>query len=97
MRVSVTGLLRARLFSPKGFLIRAAVLFLLFLALHAFGLRDSTSIVCGTAPAAGGAAALFFATAYIVTYICATVAAPAMAIAAAIFAAILWVSRRSAR
>jgi hypothetical protein len=41
----------SRLFSPKGFLIRAAILALAFAVFHALGLRENTSIICGTWPA----------------------------------------------
>ncbi len=86
---------RARLFSPKGFLLRAAVLLGLFLALHAFGLRASTSIICGTTPPGGaGFANRFGAMAYVVLWLAAVVVVPVLAIGAAVFAAILAIDRR---
>ncbi len=85
----------ARLFSPAGFAQRAAVLAALYLAVHALGFRESTSIICGTAPASGrfDFASVFPAMAYIVLYVLAVLAVPVLLIASAIFAAALAVFR----
>jgi len=63
-------LFRSRLFSPGGLLLRAAVLSLCFLLVHLLGLREYTSIVCGTSPTADQADtwAIFLGTSYIVLY-----------------------------
>ncbi|MBI4026418.1 MAG: hypothetical protein HY360_15645 [Verrucomicrobia bacterium] len=48
------GWWRAPVCSPKGFLLRAAALLLLFLIAHIAGWREHTSVLCGTATSAAG-------------------------------------------
>jgi hypothetical protein len=43
-------LIHGRVFSPQGLLLRAAVILFAFLVLHAFGLRDYTTLLSGASP-----------------------------------------------
>ena len=90
MKDRLSWLLRARLFSPGGFLLRAAVLTALFLAAHLAGLREYTSIICGTSPTGRQAdvAAVTLGAAYGVLYFLFVLAVPALVIGAAIFLAL---------
>jgi hypothetical protein len=58
-----------------------------FAAAHALGLRDSVSVVSGTAPAGGGELAVASGVAYVVAWLAAVVVAPILGIGAAILAA----------
>ena len=79
-------LLKAPIFSPKGFAIRAGVLILLFLALHLAGYRDYTCIVCGTSPTGdlGDGFSAGMGVAYILLYFGAWLGAPILVTASAI-------------
>lgn len=76
------------LLTPRGWLVRAAVLVLLFAALHLAGLRPRTSVLCATLQDEGAMQAwnAFLAMAYIITYLLAVVLAPVLALAAALLA-----------
>jgi len=89
-------LLRARLFSPGGFLLRAAVIAAVFLAAHAAGLRGNASIICGTSPTGRPADlwAVFLGVAYIVLWFLFVVLAPALVIGAGAFLAAVLLGRR---
>jgi len=75
--------------SPGGFLVRAAVLAILYLAVHALGFRQYTSILCGTIPP-GGAAIL--GVVYIVLYFAFVLIVPTLVLGSGI----LWALQRFA-
>ena len=77
---------RAPIFSPKGFLVRAALIAAAFLALRAAGLREYTSILCGSSPTASSANMFpnIFAVAYLLFYFAFVIGVPILLIAAAI-------------
>ena len=80
------NLYRAPIFSPKGFLVRAAVIGVIYLALHAAGFREYTSIVCGSSPT-GNPADTFsnvLGVAYLVFYFACVIGVPMLLIAAGI-------------
>ena len=81
------GLWRAPVFSPRGFLVRALLVVLAFLIVHALGLRECASVVCGShATLAGSAdAAVAAAVLYILLYLAFVFAAPILLIAAGVF------------
>ena len=71
-------------FSPKGLLVRAGFLFVLFVICHLAGFREYTSVLCGT-PAAPGATAhllAFLGLIYVLMYLFLTVVVPVLIIAA---------------
>ncbi|HOT29931.1 MAG TPA: hypothetical protein PLU72_17275 [Candidatus Ozemobacteraceae bacterium] len=76
----------APFFSPRGFLDRALMLFLLFAICHLAGLREYTCIISGTSPTGDPAdtAASMLGIAYFATYSLALLAAPVFVIAAAL-------------
>lgn len=76
----------APFFSPRGFLERALMLFLLFAVCHLAGLREYTCIISGTSPTGDPAdtAASMLGIAYFATYSLALLVAPVFAIAAAL-------------
>lgn len=78
------------LLTPRGLLARAAVLALLFAALHFAGFRSYTSILCATMQDEGATQKwnAFCAMAYIITYLLAVVLAPILSIAAVLLS--LW-------
>ena len=84
-------LVRARLFSPGGFLLRAAVISALFLAAHATGLRAFTSIISGTLPTGKPAdtGTILLGVAYIVLWFLFVVAVPVFIIGSGIFFALV--------
>ena len=79
------GLLWFQLFSPKGFLICAATLGILFLACHAAGLREYTSILCGQSRAEDQWAP-FLGMGYVLFYLAFVLLVPVLVLAAAILA-----------
>ena len=78
------------LFTPRGLLVRALMLSVLFAVLHLAGLRNQTSVLCATMQLDEGRqlAGALMAAAYIVSYLLAVVLAPVFAIAAGLLA--LW-------
>lgn len=87
----------AGMFTPKGLVLRAAILAVLYGAVDALGWRESTSILCGTAP--GGdprdAVAILFGVAYVALHFAFVLGVPVLLIAAAILAgAERWVTRQ---
>ncbi len=71
------------IFSPKGLIVRAAVLSAVFLICHLIGLREFTTILCGTYPSTIMpvlAAGLGFV--YVLMYLAFTVVVPVLLIAA---------------
>lgn len=78
------------IFSPRGLVIRAVVLLLVFAVMHLAGLRRMTTILCGTFEGIGRSKELtaLLGFTYILFYVAATVIAPIMLIAAGILAAI---------
>lgn len=70
--------------SPKGLLVRAAVLAVVFVILHLVGLRDFAGFLCGTLEAEEGmrelSALLGFV--YVIMYLAFVVVAPILVIAA---------------
>jgi hypothetical protein len=75
--------------SPRGFLLVAAVLWVLYGVAHALGLRDDASILSGTAPP-GGAAGIVLGLCYVALYFAAVIAAPILVVGAVVF----WVLER---
>jgi len=90
---------RAPLFSPTGFLVRAAILSLVYLVLHAAGLRSCVSILSGSA--ASGSLPTSVSGALGIIYVCFYFAfvlfVPILIIAAGVMAAgaRLWRGERS--
>ena len=82
------ALLRAELFSPKGFLVRAFWLVLFFGVCHAAGLREHTTFLSGTAASADGAVnrSAVFGVIYLCAYFGFVLVAPILALAAMILA-----------
>jgi hypothetical protein len=70
--------------SPRGFLIGAGALVLLYGVAHVLGLRDDASILSGTAPPSG-AAGLALGIGYVLLYFAAVVGAPILVVGAAVF------------
>ena len=77
----------ARLLSPRGLLLRAAALTVLFLIVHAAGLREYTSVLSGTSPTGirmdvwGGVLGV----AYVALYFGFVLLVPVLALAAGVF------------
>jgi hypothetical protein len=73
-----------RFFTPRGFVVSAVQVSVVFLLLDLAGLRSCTTIFIGAAPAAGwvGRVAAGLGFAYIVFYLAFTVAVPVLLIAA---------------
>ncbi len=78
------------IFSPKGFLLRAGIIALIFFILHIAGLREYTIILSGNSPTENPAQTLAGALGciYIVFYFALILCAPILLIAAPIFAAL---------
>ena len=81
------ALLVGQFFTPRGFVVSAAQVSVLFLVMHLAGLRSCTTIFIGAAPAAGlaGRVAAGLGLAYIVFYLAFTVAVPILLIGAVLF------------
>ncbi len=79
-------------FSPKGFLLRAAGLAILFGICHAAGLREHTTFLSGTeAEAGGGNASAVWGVTYIAAYLGFVLLVPLLVLAAGLLA--LWQKR----
>jgi hypothetical protein len=78
-----------RLWSPRGFTVRAVVLAALFLLCGAAGLKQYTAALSGTAPAGSSARLLYvlLGALYIGSYLGFAVLAPILVLAAGIWAA----------
>jgi len=72
------------IFTPGGLLLRAVFMVAAFGVLHAFGLRDTMAVLCGTDSSAGQAPQTTFmlAVLYLLGYLGATVVAPIFCLAA---------------
>lgn len=81
-----TGWWHAPVLSPKGFLLRAAALLVLFLIAHLAGWREHTSVLCGTAPSAAGWDRVggTLGMVYVLFYFAATLGTPILVLAAGI-------------
>ena len=82
---------RTPMFSPKGFLTRAAALVVLFAVCHLAGLKEYTSVLCGMPATAGTSkeTAAFLGIAYVMTYFMVIIGVPMLVIGAGIFKAAL--------
>jgi hypothetical protein len=85
------ALFYSRFFSPKGFLLRAAGLTVMFLIVHALGWRAYTSVLCGTSPTgrAPDANVSLFGVAYAGLYLAGVTLVPVLVLAAVIFLLLL--------
>jgi hypothetical protein len=74
----------ARMDSPRGLLLLAGVAVLIFLVLHACGLREYTTLLTGTAPAgkAVNRPTAILALFYMMAHLATVVVAPVLALAA---------------
>jgi hypothetical protein len=80
-----------RLRTARALLLRAAVLVIFFLAVHAAGWRSATTLLSGSTPAGGPPLlAVFEGVVYLVAWIGLTVMAPLLILAAAL----IWLSAR---
>ena len=79
------------MFSPKGFLVRAVVIALAFLIVHALGFREHTTLISGTADFHSFASRLriVLGCMYIILYLMAVMVAPVLAVASGIFTGLL--------
>jgi hypothetical protein len=86
---------RADCFSPRGFLVRAAVISVVFLAVHLAGWRDYTSVLNGTvgSASAGWRTSTFFGVTYLILYMVFVLAVPVLVLAAGILA--VWSRRQN--
>jgi hypothetical protein len=77
---------RAKFFSPKDFVRRAAVIILLFLAAHFAGFREYTSFLSGTMPSpdTGWKLTIFWGLLYLILYFASVLLAPILLVAAGI-------------
>ena len=92
-------LAHAGMFSPKGLLLRAAVIAAAFLVVHAAGLREYTSVLSGT-PASGSlpeAFALAAGIAYATLYFGFVLLAPLLVLAAVILVLLARITRHGRR
>ena len=82
------ALYRFQILSPRGFLLCAAAFALAFLASHAAGLRDYTSVVCGQVPTGDPADlwSIHLGMAYVVFYCATVVLVPILVLAAGVLA-----------
>lgn len=74
----------APLFSPKGFLVRAALIGIVYLVCHAAGLREHTAFLSGTDATAGAwrAGSAILGAIYLLSYFAFVLAAPVLVLAA---------------
>jgi len=90
-RTGWRAVLHAPVFSPQGFLARAALIVFVFLLCHLVGLREHTSIICGTSPSGDTAdrwsAAL--GVLYALFWFAFVLGVPILVLAAGVFAALL--------
>ncbi len=88
--------LKAPLFSPLGLLLRAAGITVVFAFFEAFGLREYTTILCGSAPTGGpgdGLAAIF-ALAYILFWFLFVLGVPVLTLGAGFQVLLLMLGHR---
>lgn len=81
-----------RLFTPSGFLVRAGQLAIAFFVVHAIGLREYTSILCGTLPIGDSPHAtlqVILAAVYLVLYFSAVLVVPVLVIGAGVMSMLL--------
>jgi len=81
-----------RLFTPAGFLVRAGQLAIAFFVVTAIGLREYTSILCGTLPSGDSPYAPFqviLAAVYLVLYFSAVLVVPVLVIGAGVMSMLL--------
>jgi len=85
-------LLPERVLSPRGLLVRAAVLVMVFAVLHLCGLREYTMLITGTTPDGRPANPVSMALAimYMLAHLGTVVFAPVLALAALSWAAYLY-------
>jgi hypothetical protein len=86
------------LFTPGGLLLRAGILVLVFLVMHALGLRDYVTVLSGTSVSGKPPepSDTTIAVAYAVAYMAFVLAVPVMVLAAGIFAFVRhWVGTAS--
>ena len=74
----------------KGFLIRAAIICGVFAICHLLGLREYTSVLCGTPPSGWMSREMgaFFGLLYILLYFAVVLVVPVLVIGAGVFAAL---------
>jgi hypothetical protein len=86
------ALLFARLLSPQGLAIRAAAVVLIFLVLHACGLREYTTLLTGTSPTGGriDGLSVMLALFYLAAHLGAVVVAPMLVLAGGLWAWFLY-------
>jgi hypothetical protein len=79
---------RAEVFSPRGFLLRAAVIGAGFLAVHLAGLRDYTSVLNGTVGpgSANWRTSSILGVAYLIIYLAFVFVAPVLVLASGLLA-----------
>lgn len=84
------GLFGGSSFSPRGLLIDAALITVLFLAAHLAGLREYTTVFSGTSPTGDvrDVVALAFGIGYVVFYLGFVVFVPVLILGAGIFLAL---------
>ncbi len=85
-------LFRTRFFTPAGFLVRAGQLAIAFFVVHAIGLREYTSILCGTLPSGDPPYApvqVILAAVYLVLYFSAVLLVPVLVIGAGVMSILL--------
>ena len=83
---------RTPMVSPRGFLVRAVALAVVFAICHAAGLREHTAVLSGTIEAQPLQVTL--GVVYVCAYLGFVLAAPALVIAAIVFAALTALRRR---
>ena len=81
-----------RLFTPVGFLVRAGLLVIAFFVVHALGLREYTSILCGASASGDSSDAtlqVILAAVYLVLYFLAVLVVPVLVIGAGVMSMLL--------
>ena len=86
MRVKIMQLIRADLFTPKGFLIRALLICLAFLVCHCAGLREYTTFLSGTTATTTFAWSVVLGVTYIFLYLAFVIGVPILMLASAFLA-----------
>ena len=79
-------LIRAGVFTPKGFLIRALLICFAFLVCHLAGLREFTTFLSGTTATSAFAWSVVLGVTYIFLYLASTVGVPILILASAFLA-----------
>lgn len=90
--------LPGRVLSPRSLMLRAAVPLLIFLALHACGLRRYTTLITGTSPdgAPIDSYSMGLAFVYVMSHLGAVVVTPILALAGLVWAGCLYLRDRGA-